>query len=363
MDILVRLATEAPDLSGMPAELADLAAACLERVPRDRPTEATILDTLGSFTSLAGSGHSYLPDSAMALIAEYQHDPASIGVIHYAARDGDGTGAADEAGPDDAAGADWEPEGWATDGSGVPAAAEASRTGDSTSGSHTALPGFELASALHAVPAAAQSAASQESSQRPLPPGGGRRWLMRPPWLWAEVAGAAVVLLAAGAALGIALHGSGTRGLGPLGPPPPSCAATQASNGPQLCVSQPTGDGDTVFVLEASGFSPFAPVTVSLANVDVSPYHLTADMQGTFSYAIDQGHYFFPGQIPAGSYTAVVTSAAGTKLSTSFQVHPPITGPPPGYGPPPGDGAQGGGALLPRPPQVLLAGAPRRVGE
>src|SRR5882757_7962380 len=39
MDILVRLATEPPDLTGLPEELADLIAPCLERVPRMRPTD------------------------------------------------------------------------------------------------------------------------------------------------------------------------------------------------------------------------------------------------------------------------------------------------------------------------------------
>ena len=43
MDILVRLATEPPDLTGLPGELTDLVAPCLQRVPRDRPTDATIL--------------------------------------------------------------------------------------------------------------------------------------------------------------------------------------------------------------------------------------------------------------------------------------------------------------------------------
>ncbi len=75
MDVLVRLATEPPDLTDMPDELADLVAACLQRVPRDRPTDAAILTELGSFALPAGPGHSYLPDSAMALIAEYQHGP------------------------------------------------------------------------------------------------------------------------------------------------------------------------------------------------------------------------------------------------------------------------------------------------
>ena len=49
MDILVRLATEPPDLTGLPEELTGLVAACLERVPRDRPTDAAILAGLGSF--------------------------------------------------------------------------------------------------------------------------------------------------------------------------------------------------------------------------------------------------------------------------------------------------------------------------
>src|SRR6202021_2363338 len=38
MDVLARLATEEPDLSGLPGELTELIVACLGRVPRDRPT-------------------------------------------------------------------------------------------------------------------------------------------------------------------------------------------------------------------------------------------------------------------------------------------------------------------------------------
>ncbi len=118
MDILVRLATEPPDLTGMPKELDALITACLERVPRDRPTDGAILGSLGSFSLPSGPGHSYLPESAMALIAEYQNSPVP---------------------PAGAGGGDFgdEPVGDATDGSGVRSAPE-----DATSGSHTALPGF-----------------------------------------------------------------------------------------------------------------------------------------------------------------------------------------------------------------------------
>ena len=123
MDILVRLATEPPDLAGVPPELTELVAACLQRVPRDRPTTGAILARLGPFAApseQAGAGHSYLPDSAMALIAEYQQHPRLAG---RAAAEADG-----EDGPGEST----------DDGSGV-----VSASGDDTSGSHTALPGYD----------------------------------------------------------------------------------------------------------------------------------------------------------------------------------------------------------------------------
>ena len=78
MDVLARLATEEPDLSGLPDELSELIAACMHRVPRQRPTSTTMLVRLGDFT-VAHAGpekdHPYLPHMAMMLIAEYQHHP------------------------------------------------------------------------------------------------------------------------------------------------------------------------------------------------------------------------------------------------------------------------------------------------
>ncbi|MGH3282576.1 MAG: serine/threonine-protein kinase, partial [Trebonia sp.] len=71
MDVFVRLATEPPDLDGLPEELSALVGACLERVPRMRPSDAAILSNLGSFALSAGAGHVYLPDSAMSVIADY----------------------------------------------------------------------------------------------------------------------------------------------------------------------------------------------------------------------------------------------------------------------------------------------------
>ena len=69
------LAAEEPDLSGLADELTGLVTACLQRVPRERPTSTAILAQLGPFTETRPGEHSYLSDAAMALIVQYQHNP------------------------------------------------------------------------------------------------------------------------------------------------------------------------------------------------------------------------------------------------------------------------------------------------
>jgi hypothetical protein len=107
MDVLVRLATEPPDLSGLPAELTELITGCLERSPRDRPTSAALLARLGPLVSAAphadglapGAPHPFLAEPAMALIAGFR------------SRAGDGTRpAAGDAAAGDAAVEDGELE-------------------------------------------------------------------------------------------------------------------------------------------------------------------------------------------------------------------------------------------------------------
>jgi serine/threonine protein kinase len=311
MDILVRLATEPPDLTGLPAELTGLIEACLERVPRDRPSDGAILKRLGSFASGpadTGPGHPYLPDSAMALISSYQRSPQLTGR------------AGAEAAGDDAVGEE-------TAGSQVAAA-----TGDVTSGSHTALPGFESPTAFRA----GQGPPSRWSLRRRLRPHPRARARFAAHGhllVWAASAVAAVALIAAGTAIGVSLRGSGAQasptGLGPVAQPPPPCLAPATSNTPQLCVSQPYGDADTVYVIHGSGFVPGTPVTVQLAGVGVSPDRPVTDQHGTFNYAIDQGHNFFPGAIPPGTYRAVVTAPGGRSASASFRVDPVGSAPPP----------------------------------
>ena len=76
-DVLAQLATEDPDLSGLPGELTDLITACLDRVPKARPAASAMLTHLGPFTQAGGLAveHAYLPEPAMTLIAEYQRSP------------------------------------------------------------------------------------------------------------------------------------------------------------------------------------------------------------------------------------------------------------------------------------------------
>jgi serine/threonine protein kinase len=316
MDILVRLATEPPDLSGMPEELAGLAAACLERVPRDRPTDAAILAELGSFALPAGPGHSYLPDSAMALIAEYQHGPRLPG---RRGTDGDG-GDEDE---------DESHVGSETDGS------IALIANDATSGSHTALPGFAPAALRDWRRPPRRERWRRDRGLGPRArPARGRRLT------WAAAAVAAVLLLGAGIGTGMLLGGSTATATAPCDVSP------TINSAPQICVSQPFGDGYTEFVIHGVGFVPREPVTVAVGGVS-SPDHPTADRIGTFNYVIDQGHYFFHSKpIPPNVYEVVVTAAGGLSATASFQVYslndepalqqvqpaPPPSGPPPGGG-------------------------------
>ena len=363
IDILVRLATEPPDMAGVPAELTELIAGCLERVPRDRLTGAAILELLGPFAAAspeADPGHAYLPAAAMTLIADYQRGPRLIGQagaeVVDAGTPGEGaTGAGSEA----------------TDGSAVAA------PDDATSGSHTPLPGFDSLAAFHeeqdplsgaerdppsragqGTPSGAgqdppsgagQGTPSRRSPRRPFPAArGAGAAARRRPLLWGAWAVVAVALIGGGVALGMSLHGSGTQAPGSgttpgatlgatlgagAGPPPLSCLSPGASSTVKLCVSQPYGDGNTVYVIHGSGFAPGTRITVRLSGVGVSPDHPVADAQGTFNYAIDQGHLFFRGPITPGTYTVVVTATDGQTASTSFLVNGLASGQPPG-GPP-----------------------------
>ena len=337
MDVLVRLATEPPDLSGLPAELTPIVTACLERSPRNRPTSTAILAELAPFvgaTPAPGSGHSYLPAGALTLIGEYQRSPQPP----------------PEAGPAD--GQDQPPltDDVSEDVSG------------GTFGSYTALPAPRR-SRWPRRRGHGDGPGSPAGAPGARPPRRRRKQIMA----GAGLLVGAVALVAAGAALGASFTDgtgqspasqgtptstagdatSGTRSPGPPpGLPPPLPSGTSTT--PKLAMGQYYGDADTVFVVHGSGFVPLTQVQVRLIGHGVAPFHPTVDQAGTFNYAIDQGHVFFAGPIPAGTYHVLVTGARGRQATATFQVHP--------VAPPPTSGALSSG---PRPvPSAQSSPAP-----
>jgi serine/threonine protein kinase len=337
MDVLVKLATEPPDLTGLPPDLAGLINACLAHSPGDRPTSAKLLAGLGSFvegSTAAADGHTYLPDSAMALIAGYQRSPQ--------------TGSIDTANDDPT-------------------------SDEPTSASHTAL------RSPAPRPGPRHGASSGLSSRRAArtggqPPGStgsgpgqpGREW---EPDGYPRSAGAGhhraqIGLIAAGCVVGAAALIVGGAYLGPkvdpglvsgtgsdprsaaepLGPPP-STLPTGTGGPPKLVLNQPSGDPVTGFVIHGMGFAPDTKVNVALVGHGTSAWHPEVDPVGTFNYVFDQDHLFFPGSMPIGSYQVVVTGSGGRRATAKFQVDPsppprppgaPPTGQPPSGAPPTG---------------------------
>ena len=74
-----------------------------------------------------------------------------------------------------------------------------------------------------------------------------------------------------------------------------------------------------MFVVHGSGFVPLTQVTVHLIGHGVATFRPTVDRMGTFNYAIDQGHVFFAGPIPAGTYHVLVTGARGRHATATFR--------------------------------------------
>ena len=297
MDVLARLATEEPDLSGLPGELSELITACMHRVPRQRPTSTAMLVQLGDFTEAqAGPDeeHSYLPDKAMALIAEYQRSP-QIG----------------------------------------PLGEFADERGDATSASYTELP------------ASYKPAPRRKPGHGRTGPGPGagaaggsgwRRWL-RAHMAWAGWASVGAALVVIGVILGSALSSSSSPGPAtssnggpPVPPPAPNtvCGSSGHGGGPDACmVQQSRGPADAAWVVRASAFAPGKPVTVTLTfnpppqggpaqkftrTVRITP------AAGTFELNINQ---LFPAALQLGLFEVRVSGSGGREATTEFVVIPP----------------------------------------
>jgi len=306
MDVLARLATEEPDLSAVPAELLPLIAACMQRQPRDRPTSSAVLARLGQFTEARFTGaqpgtageHSYLPEAAMALIAQYQRDPL------LAPRSREGAGSGDHAGD------------------------------DATSASYTELPA--------SYRPRRRRRHGRSRPQQPSGPAGWRRWV-RAHMAWVGWVSVGAALIVGGVILGAALSSSGSAP--PPGPPlPPAtvCGTFVASPGPGLCmVKQSEGAATAAFTIQGSGFAPGASVTFSLSEAGPPPaqqnllsvtsgYHAIAAPDGTFLVAVSR---LYSAPLKLGEFTVTASAPGGKTASTQFIVTP--SSPPPG-GPPPG---------------------------
>jgi serine/threonine protein kinase len=297
MDVLARLATEPPDLSGLPAELTGLVTACLQRVPRMRPTSSAMLAQLGPFTEapVFGSGaageHSYLPEAATALIAQYQRNPLLA--------------------------------------SGRPSEPGQEHADDATSASYTELP----ASGLHPPrPALPLPAPGAHSGRRASSRAGWRRWLAAH-MAWAGWAAAGAALVVGGVFLGAALSSSGSPTTGALPPLAPSTVCRSSGSAPAhaaLCmVNQSQGTATTPFAVRGSGFAPGAQVTFTVSEIGpppqqanlfsvTSPYHVQAGPDGTFQVPVSQ---LYSDQLQIGLVDVSAAGANGT-AHTQFMVIP-----------------------------------------
>ena len=287
MDVLARLATEEPDLSGLPGELTELIVACLGRVPRDRPTSSAMLARLGQFTETRPGAHSYLPDAAMALIAQYQRNPVLA--------------------------------------SGQPAPGDSG--GDATSASYTELP-----------------ASYQPKKSPPRPPrtasrpAGWRHWV-RTHLAWVGWVSVGAALVVTGVILGASLSSSGSPGAGPAPPPAPlTVCGTQDVASHMLCMNKSQGYPDTTFVVEGQDFPPGQHVVVKLSELSpenkpllsvTSTVEPVTAANGTFKVPVSQ---LYPGPLQLGLFTVDVTAPGGSHAQTNFMVLP--SGAPPAGAPP-----------------------------
>jgi hypothetical protein len=152
---------------------------------------------------------------------------------------------------------------------------------------------------------------------------------------WASVGAALVVV---GVILGSALSSSSTTdttsnsGLPGGRPPAPSkaCGSSgHAGGGPDACmVKLSQGTTGTAWVVQASGFEPGEPVTVTLTFnsppqiVPAQTFTRTVRMTpstGTFQLNINQ---LFPRALRLGLFNVQVTGSGGREASTTFMVIP-----------------------------------------
>jgi serine/threonine protein kinase len=293
VDVLVRLATEPPDLAGLPPELIDPLARCLDRDPDRRPTPTQLVARIVATMRFEGNdGPRSLPPRAVALIEDHRRRPLPAEPV---------------------AGAD-----------------------------HPSLPGSEPEDTVGSR--AGQHPSFPPSAQLPGPPadpgtgdGGGahragpaQRSNRRLAVVLACLA--AIVLVGAGLEIGSLLGGNNGGGAaqqqtdpgrppgGPPGQGPPRPPDGGRATTPDITVNQPFGDARTTFVVSGRGWRPSTTVTLTLDGHPVVPKGPATDRQGAFNYTLNQGQEMFPAGLPAGQHTVRATGSGGQKAVVSFAV-------------------------------------------
>jgi hypothetical protein len=297
MDILVQLATEPPDLSGLPPELCDIVACCLDRDPRQRPTPAALVAGLAQYVDTEAPhefGPASLPDAGRALIEEYRERPQPSARVTDAVGDDATVGSQPAAVPRRLPAPAWPPSRvgrshspWLAVRGGAPAAAgwRNGRVGSMVVAIGAVAALVILGGLMGAWLDHGRTQPTQPANAQTTDPGPGR--------------------------------------LPPGDPPPPVSGASDRPGDPRgVTVNQPMGDGNTIFVLHGRGWRPGQQVTVALLGRPASRAAPVVDMAGSFNYAVNQQQEFFPGPIPPGLYTAVVTAAGGARAEVGFTVRP-----------------------------------------
>jgi serine/threonine protein kinase len=284
-DVLVRLATEEPDLSDLPEEISGLIVDCLQRDPAARPTAGELLTRIAVHLEDEDGGYELravpLPGTALALLEEYRQEPR-------------------------------------------PAETEEDSP-DSTLASRTSV----RSSAPPRKPPAEDRAKKDTTPDHPSPwSGRGGRVIV----IAAAAAGVAATLLAGVALDRTISHPPPDRDRGAGGPPPDGAPPgapqgappnIRSSGPPKLVVNQPVGDKHSGFVIHGSGLTPGQVVTVRLDKLP-RPSSITpiVDQAGTFNYVVNQSHEFFTGNIPPGKHHVTVTLSGSSKvLRVPFSVN------------------------------------------
>ena len=295
MDVLLRLATEPPDLTGLPWGLAGLVAACLERDPRSRPTTTAIIAQLSGTASLESPS---LPASALALIEAFRAAPAPGAPIPV-----------------------------------LPPAASADPPEELTFGSQPVV------SDPHRDDADRRAAGNAARTAPPWPAASGRvSWASRTTWtqrrtarvVIAALAGAAVI--GAGVAIGSNLAGGGHPtpsqtnsqttlpgpGTLPSSGPGPGQTTAPAVGEPSIGINPQVGDPLTTFVVHGQNWPPRTQLTLRLLGLP-TVVHLVTNAQGVFSHRIE-GRQFFSGPFPAGRHGVIVTGPGNRVARAPFGV-------------------------------------------